>query len=424
MRSGLFRIVLTGLLASALGAQPAPPPQIPGAPPPPALPAAPSNTNGASDPLGDLNVVPPVQPGTGGSNPPPAATAASDPWSTLEGMLGRIQALQKQALDAVESYKAAKDESERQMLMRDIQVWHGTVEGMLLSSTWKDTVEKVRATDDLAKTKDARYLAMFGEKGHLPTVDRNQEILRAFLKDPLAPATTQGGDPAAGSGSDSIAKVQDSIDRISLELAKPGLTEARRGELEAERTRLVERIRQLSGSPPTSPTGVPIDGGGATAPTGSTGTSSTEPESSSPGHTAGSGAPTGPTSPPPDPGLQAPVSLVPNSYGVMPQVMTDAQIRAALDPLIAKELAQVNAKSGAGMQMNKYRQMVGSSGKTTVRSLGKPDYDHYREWLKASPALKAQVDAQAQAILAERARTAASPPRQDPASSSGGAGQR
>lgn len=409
MRSRLFRAVLLALCASALVAQPAPPP---------AFPLAPSSSDRAPDPIGDLNVAPPVQPGTGGSNPP-AAAAANDPWSTLDGMLGRIQSLQQQALASIDAYEKAKDDNERQMLMRDIQVWHGTVEGMLLSSTWKATVEKVRATDDLAKTKDARYLGMFGEKGHLPTVDRNQEIIRAFLKDPLAPATTLGGAPAAGFGPESIAQIQGQIDQISLELARPGLTEARRGELEAGRTRHVEKIRQLAG--PGSP-GKPIDNGGATSPTGTGATSSTEPESSSPGHTAGTLASTGAGSSPPVSGLQAPVWIVPNSYGVMPQVMTDVEIRAALDPLIEKELGQINAKSSDKMQMNKYRQLVGNSGKTTVKSLGKPDYDHYREWLKASPGLKAEVDRQAQAIHAQRTRTLA--PRQNPASSTGGAPER
>jgi energy-converting hydrogenase Eha subunit F len=347
----LSRLLILGLLSSSVFAQ-----------------------SPAPDPLGDLNVAPPVQPGSGGGVPA-NAPAVTDDWSTLEALLGRIQHVQKEALDGIEQYKASQDEAARTMLMRDIQVWHGTIEGMLLSSTWKDTVEKVRKTDDVTKSKDARYLGVFGEGGHLATVDRNQEIIRAFLKDPLAAATT-GVSPTAASGQEST----------SAASGNPA----------------------TSGNPSAS--GGAPDTGSAPEPVTKTGRPAWD-DTASPGGSGsgGSGGSAGPA-------VQAPgpVQLVPNSYGVAPQVLTDAQIRAALDPLIDKELGAVNAKSAGGMQMNKYRQMTGSSGKTTVKSVGRPDYDHYREWLKASPTLKAEIDKQAQAIYDQRAGVRT--PAQNPAS--------
>jgi hypothetical protein len=96
--------------------------------------------------------------------------------------------------------------------------------------------------------------------------------------------------------------------------------------------------------------------------------------------------------------------------------MSDGQIRAFLDPLIDLQVAQENARSKTpGMVMNKYRQWIGTSGKTTIKSAGRPDGDHYREWLKVSPELQGAVNRHAQTIYDSQVKVtipapAAAPP--------------
>lgn len=387
----------------------------------------------------------------GSSSTVPGLPGSADPYAVLEGMINRILELQAAALENISKATTAAYPADRQVAFRDITTYNGSIEGMLGSSSWADNLAKVRAFENPQTTKNFRYLKIYGPDGHLDIIAKQQKTIRDFLnKQPSQtavgqpPSPTKGDTPTPATGTstppppitststststgtstasttatptpavpgeDPIASVQRQIDEISLKIADPSLTNPARQALEIQRNALSQRLAELARQAPGSTDSSARPDGHAPAPASAT-TSTATGTTSATGTGAGTGAGsagsrfargTGPAAP------TGAVALMPNSYGVSPMVLSDAEIRAIMDGLIEKELPKENAKlSAKGTEINKYRQIIGSTGKTKIKSVGKPDYDHYREWIKASPTIKQALDQKAAEIYAARAGTAA-----------------
>lgn len=437
--------------------------------PPPIMPAGAPLGAGTSDPgFEGLSVTPDASAGySQSSSTTPGAAGTIDDMTTLEGLINRILELQRDALSAIVRAKTAAYDADAQVAIRDLNVQNGAIEGMLASSTWAETQARVHTFENPATTKNFRWLKIYGPDGHLDVIARQQKEIRDFLKKPALgtpPSPTKAGTTAgtasgtgtAATGTDSgtatgtaaatgtgpattapggtatattptedpIAAVARQIDEISLKIADPNLTKEQKQALEVERNALVQRMAELArkapGSTDTSTQPATPDGhrpAPAAASSTGTGTAATSSTGASSANTTTAGTGTGTTGTgtanPAAPAVAVP--LVANSYGVAPLVLSDAQIRALMDPLIEKELPIENARlSQKGLAVNKYRQLIGVSGKTTIKSVGKPDYDHYAEWIKASPTIKAALDAKATEVYSARA-AALAPPAATPA---------
>jgi hypothetical protein len=327
----------------------------------------------------------PPQPGGGPipvGQPPPAKPAAeTSDIAALEGMLERIRQMQKDILVRINRSRGTPESPAQQEQTAQVRQINSGIESTLSSADYRNLVARLQSQDPAVTRRDYRHIRIFADGGKIAVIDRTQESIRSFLSNPSAGAASPGGKPAGA----------------------------------------------LPPGPP--PGGPPPTGGkdpGQTGPMTAAGTAAASAGAqAAPGATQGpaTGGPSGQTAGSPGASAgasassleqaRARVPLVPNSYGVTPAVFTDDQIRAILDPLIDAELARENAKlGGKGLTMNKYRQLVGTSGGTVIRSAGRPDYDHYREWLKASPGLLAAVNEQARTNLDSQARAlaASTPP--------------
>jgi hypothetical protein len=100
---------------------------------------------------------------------------------------------------------------------------------------------------------------------------------------------------------------------------------------------------------------------------------------------------------------------VPNSYGIEPPTLTDEEIRALLEPLIAAQIVEANRRAPPGLSLTRYGTWVGTTKTTTIKQVGKPDGgDEYAFWLSHAPNLRQAAVQAAQTKFAAQASQLAS----------------
>jgi hypothetical protein len=307
----------------------------------------------------------------GGSGAANEAELSSEELTEFARLLEDIAKLQREILIKIHAYQVAK-ETEKEPLLSEIKAKNKVVEERLSDSHLQALLTHLAGRNG---EKDPIYVEVFGENGQLPFVLGTQDAIRAFLgpKDEQEPGntskphqnradevTTQASPSPSPSPSPTIAASPAATASATPDGAHDGSHQGDQGRTQGE--------------------------AGASASGTASGTVS--------GTASGTGSP-GEASPRP-----AMVPLVANRYGVVPMVLTDAQIRDYMEPLIDQALVRENAnRAGTGLVMNRNRQLVGATAGVAAAPAGSPDSDRYQAWLAADPVLKQQVLAHAQNVF-------------------------
>jgi hypothetical protein len=290
-------------------------------------------------------------------------------------LLEEIAQLQREILIKIHRYQVAK-EGEKEPLLSDIKAKNKVVEAHLSDSHFQALLTHLSGRNG---ETDPRWNEIFGEKGQLPFVLGTQDTIRAFLH--------EGDEAGPANGS------------------KPT---NRAGLLPPERA-------QASPSPSPSPS--PAASPASVAPTGQAATGNGPGTVGSNGTTGtGNGSAAAPSE---SASAASPVvPLVPNRYGIVPMVLTDAEIRQYMEPLIDSAVARENAThAGTGFVVNRNRQWVGTGNSATAAVANSPDFDRYEAWLAADAQLRDAVLHHAQEVYDAKARPGRA--TSDPVSTSG-----